>query len=187
MKTLFSLILLFLSSHSSAQAFNCDSITWSKTIKLTWNDFKAQPDTTSEYGAISRISIAFKLTQVNDTIDIEVRCFFNPCISWRKTTSNDKVGLLHEQTHFDIAQYFKRLFIKRVLDKKFTRQNIVRELKETYTTIVTERALADKEYDEQTDYSRNKGEQYQMTEKYKKMIEGLKTYDKTKIRLILRN
>lgn len=187
MKTLFLLTLLFLSHDSNSQIINCDSIPWSNTIKLRWTDFKAQPDTTSEYGAISRISIAYKLTQVNDIVKIVVKCFFNPCISWRKSTSNDKTGLLHEQSHFDIAQYFKRLFIKRILEKQFSRQNFLKEVKDIYTTIASERASEDKKYDEKTDYSRNKQEQFRMTEKYKKMIESLKGFDKTSIQFILRN
>ena len=187
MKTLLFLIFLFLSYTSKSQKIACDSIPWTNNGKLKWSDFKGKSDTTSKYGAVSYNTITYELSRGDDTVNIYLKCFFSPCNSWRKQGCNDEIGLIHEQTHFNIVQYFKRLFIKRILEKEFSRANIVKELKEIYETIVEEWDIVDKKYDAETDYSRNKKLQYRWAEKCNKLIDGLNNYDKSEIHFILRS
>jgi len=184
MKTLPFLIFLFLSYASVSQNIICDSIPWTKNGKLKWSDFKGKPDTSSEYGAVSYITISYKLSRRNDTVNIYVKCFFSPCSSWRKPSSNDDIGLIHEQTHFNIAQFFKRLFIKRILETEFSKTNIVKVLKTIYEAIVKEKDILDKKYDTETDYSRNKKMQYRWAKKYDRLVDGLNNYDKAEVHFI---
>lgn len=188
MKTFFFLITLNVWSQINAQLKNCDSLPWSINYKLKWTDFKATPDLTSEFGAISNISLGYhfsiKKGRFLDSITIEIKSHFYPCLSWRKPEENIKIEILHEQSHFDIAQYYKRLFFKRILESQFTRANIENELKEIYDMIIMERAIADSTYDANTDFGRSKKDQVFWSNEYKKMISSLEYYDMNTIQFV---
>jgi hypothetical protein len=178
---------LLLSIKLISQKINCDSIPWTKDFRLKWSDFKGKADTTSAFGAVSRNGIGYRLTRLGDTVQIKVNCFFSPCISWTRSTPTDTIGLLHEQGHFNIAQYFKRLFVQRLLEAKLSRDSVVKQVKNIYLSIVRERDFADKTYDKETDFSRNKLMQYRSLNKIDKKIEQLGKFDKDDVKLILKS
>src|SRR5262245_36804038 len=124
MKLAITLMLLFHATFLLSQGNNCDSIHWTKSAKLSWSDFKAVPDTTVDAGATSSLGIAYILKRTNDSVSIKTVCYFKPCLSWCKFKNSDTL-LIHEQGHFNIAEYFRRLFIKRVFEYRFHDENVV--------------------------------------------------------------
>lgn len=82
-------------------------ILWSASNKLTWNDFQGNPDTTSNYKAITTSQIGFTPEIHKDSIILSVPCNFLKSESWSVRKSNYAL-LAHEQLHFDIAELVAR-------------------------------------------------------------------------------
>src|SRR5207249_3209014 len=74
----------------------CDSILWTKERKLSWNDFKAPPDTTTEDVSLSSIRLYYRWKLSGDTLIIIVSNWFRPCFAWSKVKNSDSL-LIHEQ------------------------------------------------------------------------------------------
>jgi hypothetical protein len=185
MKFIIILILFLKVTFVLSQSKNdCDSIPWTKSTKLSWSDFKASPDTTVDFGAISHIGINYKLKQINDTVLIKIVCCFKPCLSWSKVKNSDTL-LIHEQGHFNIAEYFRRLFIKRIFEQQFDSQNMGNIISKIYSNISSEEDLFDKQYDNETDYSKDRKQQNYWTQYNLGLLNSLKDFDKQEIQLLL--
>lgn len=83
-------------------------IVWSNKYKLTWNDFKCQPDTSmTNVGAVTSCEIEILHSEYKNEIPhYKLKCFFNLNKSW--TVVNDSTSLKHEQLHFDIYELYTR-------------------------------------------------------------------------------
>ena len=104
-------------------------IPWSRDRKLSWDDFRGQPDPNyakklERFGAKVTATIDHRIQwAVDDSTSktkvtanaVKVRCFFNKNLSWVKdwallqeSSWKDEV-LNHEQGHFDLAEECTRL------------------------------------------------------------------------------
>jgi hypothetical protein len=177
-------MLLVLHFKLSAQIDKCDTIYWNKNRKLKWSDFKALPKTNSAFQAVTASGIAYTTQQLGDTLTIEVLSRFYSCKSWTKSGSSTM--LKHEQLHFDIAEYFKRLFIQKVISAHLSRQNAYAEIKKMFEAI--NKSLNDFEdrYDQETNFSKNQVKQDSWSNKVKMRLDKLTTTDKKRIRIFLR-
>ena len=77
-------------------------IEWNAERKLTWEDFKAQPDKTSTNAALTSSSINIEFGYTNTGLKYNIKCRFDKNLSWGRI-KNDYI-LAHEQGHFDIAE-----------------------------------------------------------------------------------
>lgn len=177
-------LFLFISIHSYGQVSSCDTIYWTEKVKLTWTDFKAQPDTSVSFGAISYPATGYKSKLRNDTLKIWTYCGFLTCKSWTKF--NGKNLLKHEQTHFDIAEYCRRLFIQRLLALSSNRQNAMTSIDRIYKTSVNFRRALDKEYDKETDLSRNELLQDKWTKDIQDKIYALRMFNQAEVLIVLK-
>ncbi len=111
------IIFRVLSKHSANTGEESDTIYWSSDRKLTWDDFKGEPNS-SYFAALSNCAFAQAIEPVveNKTgyINIYIRSALLKKGSWvRKSQSDDDV-LNHEQLHFDIAEWQVRSLRKSI-------------------------------------------------------------------------
>lgn len=112
---LFSLFVVFICSSSAkqqkiffVQEEENDTLNWSSSRKLTWEDFKASPDTTDfTVRALTFVGIGvYNGKWVDGVPHINVFCRFYKNKSWVKDKTSS--SLVHEQLHFDIWELYAR-------------------------------------------------------------------------------
>ena len=156
----------------------CDSIPWSPDHSLQWNDFKGLPDNRINSIALSEPNIYYQFTTVNKLANLRVTCVFSTCHSWVKGKASINL-LQHEQTHFDLAEYHKRLLVKEILNQQFSKENALFRVKAIGDLVNRNRREADELYDLETAHSINEKKQQEWTKRIRKMIMNLDEYDKS--------
>ena len=143
---------LFFLSH-----FEEDFIKWNESRKLTWEDFKAAPRQMGSTAAMTTTHLGFSYNVANGKVTYKIDCQFEKNKSWG-LIKNDWI-LKHEQGHFDIAEIFARRLNKGVGEYQFNRVSFQKDLDAIYKSIVDEKEKFQQQYDDETDYSRNKTKQ----------------------------
>ena len=133
---------------------------WSASEKLQWLDFKAKPDSLSPFGANTYSGLAYKYAVRREikkqVVTYEVFGYFIPEKSWvKKGFGTDANLLAHEQLHFDINETYVRKFRRRLKNTRFSK-NPKKQIEAIYHKILAEREAMQKQYDLETDHSRNK-------------------------------
>jgi hypothetical protein len=149
-------------------------IKWSSGRKLTWDDFKASPDKQGDAAALTATQLGFSYSFTSGKISYTIDCRFEKNKSWGRV-KNDWI-LRHEQGHFDIAEIFARKLHKAVSSYQFNRNTFQKDLDAIYTGIVKEKETFQQQYDDETDYSRNKVKQEDWLKKIEKMMEEFKVF-----------
>lgn len=135
-------------------------LSWNESNKLSWSDFKAQPDNKVSAVAItaSGITFGFSVTQTDNnrviSFDANVNAHFYPEQSWFMVELADNHLLDHEQLHFDITELHARKFREQIANLKnlLTVKKDLRNLNESISRTL---AKMQKAYDDESDYSRN--------------------------------
>lgn len=160
MKKLLSLTLLVILL--SFQSENI--IPWKESRKLTWDDFKASPDQSSKYKALTESIINISIAGKGQEATIQVVANFDKNTSWVKERTSDL--LKHEQGHFDIVELWARKFKQKLKGKTYNVKTFQKELNELYGEMNRESKSMQIEYDRSTEHSVNTKEQ----EKWNKKI-----------------
>lgn len=134
-------------------------MSWNASYKLSWSDFKGQPNHKVSAVAItaSGISFGFSVRETDDEVvgfTTEVFSHFYPEQSWYKPNLADNHVLGHEQLHFDITELHVRKFRQRISGLKVS-NTIKNELRQLNKTINKELAIMQDKYDAETNYSRH--------------------------------
>ncbi len=116
---------------------------WLKEKKLTWADFKGNPDTNNPFDAVTSSEISYRssVKVINNKKEINyiVQSYFIPNKSWVIKKSLTNLDLLaHEQLHFDITELYARKFLQKLKKLRFTK-NATAQIKTIYKHIITER------------------------------------------------
>lgn len=90
-----------------------EMIVWSAERKLDWKDFKAKPQGGALGGARIAISHDYSIGCRDGVLQARVQAMMQPARSWvtfRIVSSGlaSRVGLRHEQLHFDLAEVYAR-------------------------------------------------------------------------------
>ncbi len=171
----FVAILMFFSVDASAQT-NCDSVIWSATKKLQPSDFKDVADTRKTMIAFTQTKFAYKVFPQEGSVIINTSTIFYPCDSWLNK-ANIKGSIVHEQLHFDIAEYHKRLFLKRVSEAASSESMFATITKTIFRDIIEKRKAMNMEYDEQTDNGQNEMVQWDWNRKIAALLTSLEKYN----------
>lgn len=144
-------------------AQNEPEIAWNDSYKLSWIDFKDQPDNKDKAVAItaSGITFGFSIKQTDTQVisfTTNVSTHFYPEKSWYKAKEADAHVLGHEQLHFDITELFARKFRQRISELTVS-NSIGSQLKKLHETIKRELTSMQNAYDSETDFSRNAEQQ----------------------------
>ncbi|SKA16345.1 hypothetical protein SAMN04488128_1021241 [Chitinophaga eiseniae] len=94
-----------------------DTLFYSNTRRLRWDDFKGVPSPAGPSAAVSYTSFSYEgaSTLSHDTLKIKLimQVFFIKSASWVRNDARDNYALMHEQLHFDIT----RLVVERFKQK----------------------------------------------------------------------
>ncbi len=170
----FLTLLLLIPVILSAQSKDEELLEWSASKKLTWSDYKADPDPYSDAAASTTtyLSIEYNITLKYFGYKIESR--FSKTRSWglHKT---DYI-LIHEQGHFDIAEIFARKLNKLMKGYKFDWDTYRQDLKKIYQDVLSEKEEMQNKYDEETNHSINKEKQEEWLKKISATLKELEAW-----------
>jgi len=138
-------------------------IKWHESRRLTWDDFKAEPLQIGNTAAMTTTHLGFSYNVVNGKATYKIDCRFEKKRSWG-LVKNDWI-LKHEQGHFDIAEIFARKLNKSVSEYQFNKTSFRKDLDGIYKSVVDEKENFQQQYDDETDYSRNKTKQEEWLKK----------------------
>ena len=111
-----SVLLLFIGTSSTTT----DTIYWNEDYKLTWNDFKGQPDyNIKTISALSSSGLMHSKGCKNGKIIYEVLSYFEKRESWVKAEAYTNHHLAHEQIHFDITELYARKLRRALSEQHF--------------------------------------------------------------------
>ncbi len=166
---------------------NEDIIEWKKDYKLTWDDFKGEPDLSKGNTiAMSAVSIKKYKFTFNKKIGISrVNALFNCKNSWSKTKKNEEL-LNHEQGHFDITEIYARKLRKKLNNKRFKRNTFSQEIDDIYNTVYKEAVEYQNLYDRETDHHKNREKQKEWDIKIAKELQELDKYSNPEITIKLK-
>lgn len=140
-----------------------DYINWEKSRRLTWDDFKATPVKMGNTAALTTTHLGFAYNVVNGSVTYIIDCRFQKSRSWG-LVKNDWI-LSHEQGHFDIAEIFARKLKKALDGYEFNKSTFKKDLDEIYNRVVKEKENFQQQYDDETNYSREKTKQEEWLKK----------------------
>ena len=111
-----SVLLLFIGTSTTTT----DTIYWTEDYKLTWNDFKGQPDyNIKSISALSSSGLMHSKGCKEGKIIYEVLSYFEKKESWVKSEAYTTHHLKHEQIHFDITELYARKLRRALAEQDF--------------------------------------------------------------------
>lgn len=141
--------------HSDTQ-----TMSWTEDYKLTWSDFRGEPNYNTKAAAVTAAGLSFNYSvnkRDNQIVGFKtnISADFYPQHSWRKEEIINDYILSHEQLHFDITELHARYFRARVKQLKPSK-NIVNELQMVLDSINKELEIMQLKYDDESKYSIDK-------------------------------
>lgn len=159
-----------------------DTIHWSSTRKLTWNDFKGKPDNKSEYKAMTFSKVEIKHKSFDNHFVIDITSVFSCPLSWSKNTESSRL-LKHEQLHFDIteiaARYIRKEFIQHDITDMSLLSNSLQDIYRKYNRIF--RDSINLMYDEETEHGTIADKQKEWEMKIAKELKLLEAYSSPRV------
>jgi len=159
-----------------AQDTNEELVNWNPEKRLDWNDYKSRPDVRSEAAASTATYLGVNYSITSSSFNFKIICSFSKNKSWGRYKTD--YILSHEQGHFDITEIFARKLNKKIKEYKFDRTSYKTDLQKIYQDILEEKEEFQNQYDDETDYSRNKEKQAEWLKKIEKILEELKQFAK---------
>jgi hypothetical protein len=161
--------LLLIPAVLFAQSRDEELLEWSASRKLTWKDYKADPERGSDAAASTTSYLAIEYNIRSNSFGYKIQSKFSKTRSWglHKT---DYI-LSHEQGHFDIAEIFARKLHKKMSEYQFNKKTYQKDLNKIYQEILDEKEKMQNDYDKETNHSIKKEKQAEWLKKISKMLE----------------
>ena len=144
-------------------------IEWSVGKRLTWDDYLAQPLSSTDAAAITNTALGIEYHIKNNVLSYKISCRFSKTRSWGKYKT--AYILQHEQGHFDITEIFARKLAKEIKEYKFNPRKYQDDLGKIYKRLMDEKEEYQNKYDKETDYSRNQEKQAEWLKKIEEELE----------------
>jgi hypothetical protein len=173
-KISFLFILCAFCNLSFSQSEGEELIDWQGSKKLTWSDYKGEPQAGSDAAAATTTYLGIEYIIDEKGFSFKIQCRFSKTKSWGK--SKTAYILEHEQGHFDIAEIFARKLNKNMSEYKFNKDSFRKDLKSIYDTVALEKENFQNQYDLETDHSRKKEQQAAWNLKIKELISSFAKY-----------
>jgi hypothetical protein len=168
------LLFTVLTKVGFTQKANEELLKWNKTRKLTWEDYKAAPDTTEGFAASTTTYLNVDYTFTQNGFSFKIHSGFSKTRSWglNKTAH----VLKHEQGHFDIAEIFARKLFRQMTEYRYNNRTYKEDLTSIYDNIVAEKAKMQDDYDRETNHSLNRYKQNEWLKKIEALLEDNKPW-----------
>lgn len=176
-----SFILLF-SKEVYGQKIDSSIICWSESVKLKWNDFQGQPDTSAIFkGMLAATSASIETFYYEDAglPNYRISHFFQKQFSWARDTG--KLLLIHERLHFDISELYARKIRKGIEDLRKQQIKDVTRYVDLINREFVDKDMKQSQYDKGTHHGAIDILQEEWNKKIKKELELLKKYATTSI------
>ena len=135
-----------------------DTIFWSPTRKMSWEDFTGIMPKTSRYSAQIFNNFEYiaplKLENGVLTINLQMKVYMLKSGSWTSSTSLSDYSIAHEQVHFDLTKIVVERF-KQKAKETLTIDNYDSELQLLFIEMYREMNRFQKEYDDESNHSVN--------------------------------
>ncbi|GAO41289.1 DUF922 domain-containing protein [Flavihumibacter petaseus] len=167
-------------SHESVIAFpsfnspDAEKINWKERRLLTWTDFKAAPVESAPNAALTSTSILFGYHFGEGGLTYTLQCVFYPHKSWTKVRS-ERI-LSHEQGHFDISELFTRKLHQALAAYKPRENSLEPDINAIYQKVAQDQAAYQKQYDTETNYSRDLEGQSRWSQRIRLELEQLQKF-----------
>ena len=149
-------------------------VDWNASRKLTWDDFKAVPVPGSSNAALTSSSINIEFGYDENGLQYSIKCRFDKNRSWVKVKNT--IVLEHEQGHFDIAEIHARKLNKALRKYAFNSKTVSDDVNKIYDTLMEAHNAYQNQYDQETDFSRNKEKQAAWLKKVADELKDLAPY-----------
>ncbi|MEI6946265.1 DUF922 domain-containing protein [Paraflavisolibacter sp. H34] len=146
-----------------------DYLPWLMSRKLTWDDFRCEPQRNMDAVALTSTSLGISYRVVNGRLSYEVSCHFSKTRSWGILKT--PYILAHEQGHFDITEIFARKLHQQLQAYKYNKRTFRKDITKIYNQVVKEKEAFQESYDEETSHSRNKRVQKEWLNRIEEMLE----------------
>jgi len=139
-------------------------IVWSPNRKLTWDDFKAQPNDTlvAEVGAKSYLNFGFESSKATAFLNANtyVKTTFNCSLSWvREDQKQNEELLKHEQYHFNLSEIYGRKLKTFLNEAELNPFKFKEEARKVYNLIYNQYLDRQTNYDLETNHGLAKKQQ----------------------------
>jgi len=149
-------------------------VDWKASRKLSWSDYKANPDRGSGAAASTTTYLGIEYSIKDKTLSYKIQCSFSKDRSWG-LNKTDYI-LAHEQGHFDIAEIFARKLNKELSEYSFNTSSCKKDLQEIYERIVKEKEDMQNAYDRETNHSIKKDKQTEWLKKIAALLDEYAAY-----------
>lgn len=145
---------------------------------LKWADFTGDPDNSSSFFANTYWQIATQAADIKPAGDsvlvgkFLVTLQLDPVHSWVKAGRQTDELLAHEQGHFDAGILCMRECISLCEGKKFSKKNFNKELQTIFDRTFKKYTDLGKQYDDETDHSKNKEQQLKWHQFFEEKLAG---------------
>ena len=169
MKTILLSLLFFLFYKEILAQNKQDTIHWRPNYKLKWEDFQGTPDR-KRWVAATVCTFSY-FYRYNDTgIYFTTYSYFIKNLSMADTLRTDEYGLVHEQGHFDICEYYSRILLFRLRKANLNRYNINDASQRICNEVQEERNQMDALYDFETSHGTELDKQQEWNKKITLML-----------------
>ncbi len=150
-----------------------DKIFWDKERKLDWLDFQSKTGpSASKTAATTFCGISYSLnssTKKFTNKQVKIHSFFVPSKSWAHRDHKTDLILMHEQSHFDIAELFARKFRKAISGRSLDAKTLHSYYEKTYDDY----KAYQQQYETATNHGRIRDKQYEYSQMIDEEIERL--------------
>ena len=171
-QTFISVALMMLSLfHSPENVKNGNEeeyIDWQENRRLSWSDFEGQVNRQSEAAALTSTYLGFQYRVKNNVFTYNIACRFAKKRSWG-LIKNDWI-LNHEQGHFDISELYARYLHEAIAEYPLDLKNLKSDLDQLYQEYMEYKEEFQNQYDEETNFSRNKEKQIEWSNKINDLL-----------------
>jgi len=153
-----------------------DTIYYSTSRPLTWNDFKEKPSM-GNFDAEIFTSIGYTETASIDKgvigLDMVMKVYLPKSDCWVRDRARDDYALNHEQRHFDIAKIVAEHFKQKITEMNLPPDNYDGDINVEYLETLRELYRRQMLYDKETHHGSDRYSQEQWNEKIDKELKAL--------------
>ncbi len=162
------------SEDSTLRLETANMIPWTLNKRLAWDDFMCEPKRGTDAVASTSTSLGIAYQLGDGELKYRITCNFNKEKSWG-LLKTDYI-LAHEQAHFDITEIFARKLNEALQNYSFNKRTFKKDISQIYQSIVDQKESFQKQYDGETDHSRNRKMQYDWLEKIETLLTETEPY-----------
>lgn len=156
------------------RASSRDTVFYTPTRSLVWDDFRESPQVTNRFNAAIFTSFSMAGTSVVEegTIvqGLDFKIYMLPKQSWVKTASD--YGIAHEQLHFDLVRIAVDRLIHRLENMELDPEFFQATLNEEFLNALRELSKFQELYDKQTRHGLDTSQQAQWEKRIKNALKG---------------